>query len=77
MSDNNSCTIGNKMKDDCNKLTYCKKIGVKKISEYKYEEKLLLGARTGLNLSDASVICYHHKVIPSNHENLQNIVQTH
>ena len=26
------------MKDDCNKLTYCKKIGVKKISECKYEK---------------------------------------
>ena len=32
------------MKDDCNKFTYSKQIGVKKISEYKYEEKLLLEA---------------------------------
>ena len=32
MSNNNSCAIGNKMKDDCNKLTYCKKIGVMKIN---------------------------------------------
>ena len=29
------------MQDNCNKLTYFKKIGVKKISEFKYEEKLL------------------------------------
>ena len=50
MLNNNSCTIGYKMKNDCNRLTYCKKIGVKKISEYKYEEKLVLEeARTGMN----------------------------
>ena len=72
MSNNNSCKMGNKMKDHCNKLTYCKKIGVKKINEYKYEERLLLEARTGLSLCDASVICYHHnKVILSKYENLQ------
>ena len=60
------------MKDDCNKLTYCKKIGVKKISECKYEKRLLLEARTGLNLCDASVICsYYDKVILSKYENLQ------
>ena len=60
------------MKDYCNKLTYCKKIGVKKFSEFKYEEKLLLEARTGLSLCDASVICYrHNKVVLSKYENLQ------
>ena len=51
---NNSCTIGNKMTDGCNKLTYCQKTGVRKIGEYKYEEKLLVEARTGLNLCDAT-----------------------
>ena len=35
MSNNNSCTTGNKIKGYCNELTYCKKIVVKKISEYK------------------------------------------
>ena len=60
------------MKDDCNKLIYCKKIGAKKISEYIYEENLLLKARTGLSLCDASIICYHHdNVILSKYENLQ------
>ena len=64
MSNNNSCTIGNKTKDDYNKLTYCKKIGVKKISECKCKEKLFLESRTGVSLYDASTICcQNNKVI--------------
>ena len=64
MSNNNSCTIGNKTKDDYNKLTYCKKIGVKKISECKCKEKLFLESITGLSLYDASTICcQNNKVI--------------
>ena len=60
------------MKDDCNKFTYSKQTGVKKISEYKYEEKLLLEAWAGMSLCDASVICYHHnKVILSKYESIQ------
>ena len=60
------------MTDDCNKLTYCQKVGVKKISEHKHEEKLLVKARTGLSLCDETVICYHHdKVILSKYENFQ------
>ena len=60
------------MKDDLNKFAYCKKIWVKKINEFKYEEKLLLEARTGQSLCDASIICYHQdRVILSKYENLQ------
>lgn len=69
---NNGCTIRSGLNEECVKLAYCKKTGLKEIDEYKKKGRILLDVRTGLRLGDTSAIRYHHdKGFLTRYESLQ------
>lgn len=55
------CSIGQLTANECHKITFCQKKGIKNVNCLSEEDKVLLCLRAEIELDSFQTICYHHE----------------